>query len=171
MSSDDYLSMLNNPVINPPRSQVNKQDTVQPKLPTTFAFAKVSKASKELTSASQDLYLESETDAPFTWVNSDWTKPTPPETKQELIECEFLDDTEKDGPFSTESLDEFFNTLPDTYQGIHEAFRSISSPEATKVYRVGEDASMTVLLLAVVEDVENAGVYSLVGLKSLLVMT
>ncbi|KAI8881088.1 hypothetical protein K501DRAFT_286556 [Backusella circina FSU 941] len=170
MDSDDYMNMLNNPVINPSRSQVKKQDTA-PKLPTSFAFAKVSKASTALTTASQDLYLESETDAPFIWVNSDWTKPAPPETKQELIECEFLDEAEKDGPFSTESLDAFFSTLPDTHQGIREAFRTISSPEATKVYRVGEDASMTVLVLAVVEDVENAGVYSLVGLKSLLVMT
>lgn len=158
-----YMAMLNNPVINPgPAVPKITEAKVNPRLkPSSLAI--VQEAKTKLTSVSKDVFLQSESDEPFEWINTSTDRKELPTTVNELIELGLLDEEEKGNDLRFKSLQEFFKQ--EEYSEILSAFQQLGG---AKVYLIGE-SSVTVLILCLVHDKEASN--AIIGLKSLLVQT
>lgn len=159
-ADNSYMAMLNNPVINPGPAGLNvnaKKENTRLKASSTPLVQEVK---AKLTSVTKNLYLSSESDEPFKWINTVTDHPELPKTVEELFELGLIDE-EEEGALKIKTLEEFLKQ--DEYQDIIKAFKQVEQGES-KVYLVGEE-SITVLILCVIQDKQ------IVGLKSLLVQT
>lgn len=167
MSEGDnsYMAMLNNPVINPGPAAPNvtaKKENTRLK-PSSIPL--VQKAKTKLISVTKDLYLSSESDEPFEWINTSTDHQELPNTVAELVELGLVDEEEQVGNLKIKSLEEFFKQ--NEYKEIIKAFKEIQQGDS-KVYLLGEE-SITVLILCIIQDKQSSN--AIVGLKSLLVQT
>ncbi|KAG2195287.1 hypothetical protein INT47_005062 [Mucor saturninus] len=159
-ADNSYMAMLNNPVINPgpaapkPLEKAKVNSRLKPS-----SGPMVQEAKTRLTSISKDVYLSSESDEPFEWINTTTENKELPKTVDELIALGLVDEEEQGSQVRFKTLEEFLKG--EEYKEILSAFEELGGGQ---VYLVGEE-SITVLILSLVG--ENA----IVGLKSLLVQT
>ena len=166
---NSFMAMLNNPVINPgPSSKPVPQKKVATE-PKPCAFAAVEKAKGLLTTASEDVYLTSESDEPFEWINTSTEKDHLPTTAEELVKLGIIPEELVGEEFKIKSVDQFLEK--DDYKDIVAAFNEIQKEDSSesKVYLLG-DVSITVLILCIVHDKQSSK-KAIVGLKSLLVQS
>ncbi|KAI7890222.1 uncharacterized protein EV154DRAFT_511915 [Mucor mucedo] len=159
-ADNSYMAMLNNPVINPGPAEIKPLE--KPKVNSRLKPSSgpmVQEAKTRLTSISKDVYLSSESDEPFEWINTTTEKKELPKTVDELIGLGLVDEEEEGSQVRFKTLEEFLKG--EEYKEILSAFKELGGGQ---VYLVGEE-SITVLILSLVQ--ENA----IVGLKSLLVQT
>ncbi|CAO0799617.1 unnamed protein product [Mucor circinelloides] len=166
---NSFMAMLNNPVINPGPSS---NSVPQKKVATESkpcAFAAVEKAKDLLTTASEDVYLTSESDEPFEWINTSTEKDHLPTTAEELVKLGLIPEELVGEEFKIKSVDQFLEK--DDYKDVVAAFNEIQKEDSSesKVYLLG-DVSITVLILCIVHDKQSSK-KAIVGLKSLLVQS
>ncbi|GAN01611.1 hypothetical protein MAM1_0009c01045 [Mucor ambiguus] len=166
---NSFMAMLNNPVINPgpPKKSVSvKESATEPK---PSVFPAVEKAKDLLTTASGDVYLASESDEPFEWINTGIEKAQLPTTAKELHQLKLIPEELVGEEFKIKSVDEFLEK--DNYKDIVAAFKEVQKESSgeSKVYLLG-DVSITVLILCIVQDKQSSK-KAIVGLKSLLVQS
>ncbi|SAL99647.1 hypothetical protein [Absidia glauca] len=175
MADDNYLSMLNNPVINPPRQQPQQSETQHVAAQSTPAFPAAQQCQQDLQSSAKDLILASETDAEWQNVTVPWSSDTLPSSRQDLERAGLLvrntnvdqyDRDEKDG-FRVQSLADFMERQSKDYDDLVKKLKAWFG-EQVKVYLIGNRV-VTVLILGLVkgDDEQKA----LVGLQSELVQT
>ncbi|CAO3692315.1 unnamed protein product [Rhizopus stolonifer] len=163
--SNSYLDMLNNPTINPSRKEQDKNPEKEQKL-TPASFPPAQQAQDLLTAASRDVYLVSESDEPFEFINTLTDRDTLPTNLKELEELGLLNGGEEDR-LRIKSVPEFLRQ--DEYKEIVKALETLGklTEQGGKVYLVG-DISITVLILTLIR---YEGKSAIVGLKSLLVQS
>ncbi|KAI9306424.1 hypothetical protein BJ944DRAFT_263593 [Cunninghamella echinulata] len=183
MADDSYLSMLNNPYINPPPpQQQQKEEKTVTKANREPVFKTAEKAGKELLDSCKDLYLISETDASWQSIQKPWTSLTKgdddelPNTLDELISIGLVDKEQINEPFKIKSLNAFFDPMmdkqddpyqqADRYCQLYQQCKSILGNDA-KVYLVGSTTILVLILGLVKENDQKA----LIGLQSELVQT
>ncbi|KAG2179829.1 hypothetical protein INT43_003612 [Umbelopsis isabellina] len=113
MSDDAYISMLNNPTINPPGDQTGAG--VEPVSQSRFTDplgATATSIKQRLEQATDDLVYISESDEPFKFFNIPWKESQFPSVEQfiSLVKDDELDEQEDDSR-STSSLESFFEPL------------------------------------------------------------
>ncbi|KAG1451455.1 hypothetical protein G6F56_008080 [Rhizopus delemar] len=163
--SNSYLDMLNNPTINPPQKEQDKNLEKEQKLkPASFPPAQ--QAQDLLTAASRDVFLVSESDEPFEFINTLTDRDTLPTNLKELEELGLLNGGEEDR-LRIKSVPEFLRQ--DEYKEIVKALEKLGelTEQGGKVYLVG-DISITVLILILIRYEDKSAI---VGLKSLLVQS
>ncbi|CEP14825.1 hypothetical protein [Parasitella parasitica] len=168
-STDDesYMNMINNPNINPGPSTMKplQKANIDPK---PCVFPAVEEAKRLLTRASKDVYLSSETDEGFEWINTETNQEHLPTTEEELVQFGLINEQDLTGSLAILSMQEFLSE--GRYKDIVAAFQTIQKEaEDSKAYLVGE-RSVTVLLLCIVQDKQSSK-KAIVGLKSLQVQT
>jgi hypothetical protein len=116
MSDNAYMSMLNNPNINPPAGQNNVQlERVSPSKFTEPIGTKAAAAKQRLEQVTQDLVYISESDEPFTFFNIPWKESNFPSLDQfinlvnESVGAESQD--EECSTRTSTSIDQFFEPL------------------------------------------------------------
>lgn len=168
-SDNSYKAMLNNSTINPGPAP---PQTSKPKENTRLKISslpQVQEAKKKLTSCTEDVFLSSESDEPFDWINTCTESDSLPTTVKELVQLGLIEKEEENAPLKTKTLEEFLQD--EEYQPIVKAFKEIEMGHDSKVYLLGEE-SVTVLILCIVHDKQSSSKESaIVGLKSLLVQT
>jgi hypothetical protein len=168
-SDDSFKAMLNNSTINPgpPAPQVAKSNNNENSCLKPSSLPKVQEAKNKLTEVTKDVYLLSESDEPFEWINTITEKDSLPTTVKELVQLGLVEKEEEHEKLKTKSLEEFLQDKE--YQPIIKAFQEIQPSGESKVYLLGEEESVTVLILSIIHDSTKESV--IVGLKSLLVQT
>lgn len=175
MADDNYLSMLNNPVINPPRQQPQQSETQHVAVQSTPAFPAAQQCQQDLRTSAKDLILASETDAEWQNVTVPWSSDTLPSSRQDLERASLLvrntnvdqyDRDEEDG-FRVQSLADFMERQGKDYNDLVKKLEAWFGDQV-KVYLIGNRV-VTVLILGLVkgDDEQKA----LVGLQSELVQT
>ncbi|KAK4509170.1 uncharacterized protein ATC70_007520 [Mucor velutinosus] len=166
---NSYMAMLNNPAINPGPPKETAPTKKAATGPKPSVFSAVEKAKDLLTTASGDVYLTSESDEPFEWINADIKKAQLPITAEELHQLKLIPKELVGEELKIKSIDEFLKE--DDYKNIVAAFKEIQkeSSDESKVYLLG-DVSITVLILCIVQDKQSSK-KAIVGLKSLLVQS
>ncbi|KAI7905884.1 uncharacterized protein BX663DRAFT_428667 [Cokeromyces recurvatus] len=173
-----FMSMLNNPIINPGPPQLPKSTSEGEPRIKPCPFVEVEEAKELLTKASEDVYLHTESDEGFRWIDAPTTDNLLPSSVNELVEYGLLNVKEAESNvLKTLSLQEFFDTYGhnnDDYNNIIQGFKKIQEEqgrksEDSKVFLIGERA-ITVLILCIVQDKPGAKA-AIIGLKSLLVQT
>ncbi|KAI8338026.1 hypothetical protein BC941DRAFT_424391 [Chlamydoabsidia padenii] len=179
MADNSYLSMLNNPVINPPKKQQQQRTTQHiAAQSTTPLFPAAQQCYETLQTSAKDLYLISETDAPWNPVAVSWSSSQLPSGQQELehagllirnTQLEQYSNRDQDGGCRIESVNDFINKQSNNKDQYAKLLQQIKSSFAqAKVYFIG-DRVITVLVLGLVES--DDGQKALVGLQSELVQT
>ncbi|KAI8089514.1 uncharacterized protein BX664DRAFT_135521 [Halteromyces radiatus] len=180
-NDNNYLAMLNNPVINPPVQQQPLQPSLQSTAPCITLFPAAQQCQDKL--QTNDLYLVSETDAPWLNVAVPWSSDSLPSQRSELEQAGLLvrnthvdrfdeDDDEENG-FRIKTVDAFFEPLikpgPQSkeYNRLLQQIKDVFENNV-KVYLVGNRV-ITVLILGLVQDESEQK--ALVGLQSELVQT
>ncbi|CAO3608922.1 unnamed protein product [Mucor fragilis] len=166
---NSFMAMLNNPVINPGPAKKSAPAKKAATGPKPSVFPAVKKAQDLLTTSSSDVYLASESDEPFEWINTGTENAQLPTTAKELLQLNLIPEELAGEELKIKSLDEFLNK--DDYKDIVAAFKEIQKGSGgdSKVYLIG-DVSITVLILCIVQD-EQSSKKAIVGLKSLLVQS
>ncbi|KAI9475772.1 MAG: hypothetical protein EXX96DRAFT_574573 [Benjaminiella poitrasii] len=179
-ASKSFMAMLNNPIINPGPQIAKPTSEDEPHI-KSCPFVEVDEAKELLTKASKDVYLHTESDEGFEWINVPTTDNLLPSSVNELSELGLLNAKEAEtNEMKTLSLEEFFDRYcqeeddDGRYKKIVSAFKKIQEEqgqksEDSKVFLVGERA-ITVLILCIVQD-KPASKAAVIGLKSLLVQT
>lgn len=165
-ADNSFMAMLNNPVINPGPSstQAVKEKRVNTRIKPS-SIPQVQDVKNKLTSVTKDVYLSSESDEAFEWINTRTNHDSLPTTAEELVQLGLIDNVEQ---LKTQSVEEFFQS--NQYEKILKAFKEIESTgDDSKVYLLGE-GSVTVLILCIIKDKQSSE-FAIVGLKSLLVQT
>ena len=149
-------------MIRTPRVASHKQNT---KLKPA-SFPPVQQAQDLLTSATQDVYLSSESDEPFEWINTITERNSLPTTIDDLEALGLLNGNESNR-LKIKSVREFLQK--EEYQNIVKALEKLGelTQQGSKVYLVGE-YSITVLILCIIHYEQQTAI---VGLKSLLIQT
>ncbi|CAO3614782.1 unnamed protein product [Cunninghamella echinulata] len=180
MADNSYLSMLNNPYINPPPpQQQQKAEKTVTNTNTEPVFKTAEKAGKELLDSCKDLYLISETDASWQSIQKSLTSDDDddlPNTLDELISIGLIDKEQKNEPFKIKTLNAFFDPMmdkqddpyqqADQYSQLYQQCKSILGNDA-KVYLVGS----TTILVLILGLVKENGQKAFIGLQSELVQT
>ncbi|KAG1056483.1 hypothetical protein G6F43_001630 [Rhizopus delemar] len=167
MTNDDsYMAMINNPVINPPRTEKQPSPLKQNTKLKPASFPPVQQAQDLLTSATQDVYLSSESDEPFEWINTITERNSLPTTIDDLEVLGLLNGNESN-QLKIKSVREVLQK--EEYQNIVKALEKLGelTQQESKVYLVGE-YSITVLILSIIHYEQQTAI---VGLKSLLIQT
>ncbi|EIE78340.1 hypothetical protein G6F46_002592 [Rhizopus delemar] len=167
MTNDDsYMAMINNPVINPPRTEKQPSPLKQNTKLKPASFPPVQQAQDLLTSATQDVYLSSESDEPFEWINTITERNSLPITIDDLEVLGLLNGNESN-QLKIKSVREVLQK--EEYQNIVKALEKLGelTQQESKVYLVGE-YSITVLILSIIHYEQQTAI---VGLKSLLIQT
>lgn len=175
MADDNYLSMLNNPVINPPRQQPQQSETQHVAAQLSPSFPAVQQCQQDLQSSARDLILVSETDAEWQNVSAPWSSDTLPSSRQDLDRAGLLirnsnfDQYERDEEhgFQVQSVADFLERQGKDYDNLLKKLKKWFG-EQVKVYFVGNRVT-TVLILGLVKG--DDGQKALVGLQSELVQT
>lgn len=173
-----FMAMLNNPTINPgPPTKTVSEEIANTGL-RPCVFPAVEEAKELLSNATKDVYLSSESDEAFEWINTSTEHDHLPTTEKELAQLGLIDEEIIGGEFKIKSVQEFLGD-DDEYKNIVTAFQQIqkeqqkheenSKGDDSKVYLLGEE-SVTVLILCIVQDKQSSK-KAIVGLKSLLVQT
>lgn len=160
------MAMINNPVINPPRTEKQPSPLKQNTKLKPASFPPVQQAQDLLTSATQDVYLSSESDEPFEWINTITERNSLPITIDDLEVLGLLNGNESN-QLKIKSVREVLQK--EEYQNIVKALEKLGelTQQESKVYLVGE-YSITVLILSIIHYEQQTAI---VGLKSLLIQT
>lgn len=160
------MAMINNPVINPPRTEKQPSPLKQNTKLKPASFPPVQQAQDLLTSATQDVYLSSESDEPFEWINTITERNSLPTTIDDLEVLGLLNGNESN-QLKIKSVREVLQK--EEYQNIVKALEKLGelTQQESKVYLVGE-YSITVLILSIIHYEQQTAI---VGLKSLLIQT
>lgn len=160
------MAMINNPVINPPRTEKQPSPLKQNTKLKPASFPPVQQAQDLLTSATQDVYLSSESDEPFEWINTITERNSLPTTIDDLEVLGLLNGNESNH-LKIKSVREVLQK--EEYQNIVKALEKLGelTQQESKVYLVGE-YSITVLILSIIHYEQQTAI---VGLKSLLIQT
>ncbi|ORZ06873.1 hypothetical protein BCR42DRAFT_426619 [Absidia repens] len=187
--NNSFLAMLNNPVINPPKQQGSSQQqpsTTHIAQSSAPLFPAAQHCQDKLQACTKDLYLISETDAPWQNVLMPWSSNELPDGRQALDDAgllvrnthidQFEADGDEENDFKVETLGTFFDRLmkdndnnkaqADQYTILLEQIKQLLG-DNVNVYLVGSRV-VTVLILGLVQD---SGMKALVGLQSELVET
>ncbi|KAI8076192.1 hypothetical protein BDF21DRAFT_422782 [Thamnidium elegans] len=164
--NNSFMAMLNNPVINPGPSDIKAaEEKIRNTRIKPSSIPQVQEVKNKLTSVTKDLYLSSESDEPFEWINTSTNHDSLPTTAKELVQLGLIEEIEE---LKIQSLQDFFQD--NQYEEILKAFKEIETTNGnSKVYLLGEEA-ITVLILCIIKDKQSSE-YAIVGLKSLLVQT
>ncbi|KAI8075933.1 uncharacterized protein B0P05DRAFT_547008 [Gilbertella persicaria] len=165
----NYMSMLNNPYINPSSSSgeaVAKKQDIRLK---PCHFPAVQEVQNILTNATKDTFLISESDEPFEWINIEIKQTDLPTTEKELVTLGLIQ--KETGNFKIEPLSDCSLLKQQDYKHIISACEKAVTDNDWKVYRVKNEqgTTTTILVLSIVQGSNNT--HALVGLKSLLVQT
>ncbi|KAI8997533.1 hypothetical protein BDB01DRAFT_771471 [Pilobolus umbonatus] len=164
--NDSFMNMLNNPVINPPHQAVNNAPITDNTRLRPAPYPQVKEAQRILEEASKDVYLPSETDAAFEYINTMTNSSQLPTTKEELVELGLM--TPEEDSLKIQTIDSFLHG--EEYNDIKQAFKGIEKDnQKIRVYLIGE-ITIHVYILTIVQD-KQSSTYALVGLKSHLVET
>lgn len=168
-SDDSYMAMLNNPTINPgPAAPSLPKETSENSRLKSSSLQCVQEAKDKLVKASKDVYLASESDEKFEWVNTTTKSNKLPSTIKELVQLGFIEEEDENQELKITTIDDILND--EEYQDIVKAFGEISGKsDDSKVYLIGE-LEITVLILCIVQDSQSKEA-AIVGLKSKLVQT
>jgi Nuclease A inhibitor-like protein len=113
MSDDAYMSMLNNPTINPPAGQAgaNLEPVSQSRFEDPLG-ATATSIKQRLDQATDDLFYISESDEPFRFFNIPWKENQFPSVDQfiSLVKDDELQEQEDDSR-SSSSMEQFFEPL------------------------------------------------------------
>lgn len=168
-TDESYMAMLNNPIINPgPAVPTLSKETDDNSRLTPSSLQCVQEAKDKLVKASKDVYLASESDEAFEWVNTTTKDNKLPSTIKELVQLGFVKKEDETEEFKITTLKDILND--EEYQDIVKAFEEISKKsDDSKVYLIGE-LDITVLILCIVQD-NQTNEAAIVGLKSKLIQT